>query len=126
MKRHQIRLEYIFRASPAILDQFLTTPDCLVRWFCDKVDINGNVFTFHWVDNTDEATLLDEVDSDSLRFFWENLHEEDEYLEFRITESPVTGETIMTITDFCDPSEARDQERYWNTQMDQLRLACGG
>lgn len=126
MKRHQIRLEYIFRASPAILVQFLTTPDCLVRWFCDKVDINGDVFTYHWEEDSDEAIMLAEVDDDALRFFWESLHEEGEYLEFRITEAPITNETIMTITDFCDANEARDQQRYWDTQMEQLKLACGG
>jgi len=46
MKRIPVDLEYIFKASPAILYKFLTTPACLVRWFCDGVDINADVYTF--------------------------------------------------------------------------------
>jgi uncharacterized protein YndB with AHSA1/START domain len=126
MKRHQLRLEYIFRASPTILYQFLTTPSCLVRWFCDKVEINGDTYVYHWQDSTDQAILLEDLEEEVLRFFWENLHEDEEYLEFRISEAPVTGETVLTIIDFCDANEARDQQRYWDTQMDQLKLASGG
>ncbi|MFZ1786900.1 MAG: START-like domain-containing protein, partial [Saprospiraceae bacterium] len=40
MRREKIDLEFIFKASPAIVYQFLTQPACLVRWFCDAVDIN--------------------------------------------------------------------------------------
>ena len=53
MKRIPVDLEYIFKASPAILYKFLTTPACLVRWFCDGVDINADVYTFTW-DGNDE------------------------------------------------------------------------
>ena len=46
MERVSFTQEFIFRASPSILYQFLTTPNCLIRWFCDKVDITKEVYTF--------------------------------------------------------------------------------
>ncbi|MEL6669624.1 MAG: START-like domain-containing protein, partial [Bacteroidota bacterium] len=36
------------KASPAIVYKFLTTPACLMRWFCDEVDIEGDTFTYVW------------------------------------------------------------------------------
>ena len=48
MKRVQIELEFLFRASPTILYKFITTPSCLIRWFCDKVDIQDETYTFSW------------------------------------------------------------------------------
>ena len=52
--------------------------------------------------------------------------DEDEYLEFNITKSPVTGETILLITDFCDDDEVNDQKAYWDNQIKQLRTETGG
>lgn len=36
-----------------------------------------------------------------------------EYFEFSITTSPITDETILTITDFCDDDEVQDQKLFW-------------
>ena len=48
MDRIKIDLEYIFKTSPAIIYNFVTTPACLVRWYCDEVDITNDVFKFYW------------------------------------------------------------------------------
>ena len=42
MERKKITIEFLLRASPAILYQFFTTPSNLVRWFCDGVDVQPN------------------------------------------------------------------------------------
>jgi uncharacterized protein YndB with AHSA1/START domain len=126
MKRTQLKQEYIFRASPQILYQFLTTPSCLIRWFCDNVEIDGEVYTFYWGDSTDEATVVEDLEDEVFSLRWEGLHEDNEKLEFRITEAPVTGETILTLTDYCDDNEVKDQKRYWDKQMGELQVASGG
>jgi uncharacterized protein YndB with AHSA1/START domain len=126
MKRAQLKLEYIFRASPQILYQFLTTPSCLIRWFCDKVEIDGEVYTFYWGDSTDEATVVEDLEDEVFSLRWEGLHEANEKLEFRITEAPITGETILILNDFCDENELKDQKRYWDKQMAELQIASGG
>jgi uncharacterized protein YndB with AHSA1/START domain len=125
MERVQIDMEFIFRASPTILYKFLTTPSTLIRWFCDEVDIQGDTFTFVWSGSEEVAELIDDIEDERVRFEWEDA-DEGEFLEFRMEKSPVTGETILTITDFCDSDEVDDQKQLWETQIAQLRTETGG
>jgi len=126
MKRISFDMEFIFRASPAILYKFFTTPSCLVRWFCDGVDINGELFTFTWAGADTSAEMLDDIEEERVRFKWEDAESEEEYLEFRMYKSPVTNETVLEITDFCDDDEIDDQKALWETQITTLRKECGG
>ena len=126
MKRVSFNMEFIFRASPSILYQFFTTPNCLIRWFCDEVDITGEVYTFTW-DGADEvAMLVEDRENERVRFKWEDAEEEGEYLEIKFEKSPVTNETILTLTDFCDDDEVDDQKQLWDSQMKQLKQETGG
>lgn len=125
MERVQIDMEFLFRASPTILYKFFTTPSCLIRWFCDEVDIQSDTFTFVWSGAEEVAELIEDVEDERVRFQWEDA-DEGEFLEFRMERSPVTGETILTITDFCDADEIDDQKQLWETQMSQLRIETGG
>ncbi len=125
MKRVSFDIEFIFKASPAILYQFLTTPSCLVRWFCDGVDITGDVFTFTWQGADEEAEMIDDIEEERVRFKWDESPDE-EYLEFRMYKSDVTNETILEITDFCDDDEVNEQKELWSSQVKNLRIECGG
>lgn len=118
-------MEFLFRASPTILYKFLTTPSTLIRWFCDEVDIQGDTYTFVWSGSEEVAELIDDIEDERVRFEWEEA-DEGEYLEFRMGKSPVTGETILSITEWCDSDEVDDQKQYWETQMNQLRKETGG
>ncbi len=126
MERVKFNLEFLFRASPTILYKFFTTPSCLIRWFCDEVDIQGNTFTFIWSGSEEVAYLIEEVEDELIRFQWEDAEDEEEFLEFRISKSPVTGETILEITDFCDEDETDDQRQYWESQISELQKETGG
>lgn len=126
MQRVRIELEFIFKASPTILYTFLTTPSCLVRWFCDKVDITGDTYTFYWNGAEEVAELVDDVEEELIRFRWEHAETDDEFLEFHISTSPVTDETIMVIADYCDTDEEEEQKAYWNSLIKQLHIVCGG
>lgn len=125
MKRVSFEMEFIFRASPAILYTFLTTPACLVRWFCDGVDINSDVYTFTWDGAEEDAEMIDDIQEERVRFRWEDA-DDGEYLEFRMYKSGVTNETVLEITDFCDDDEVDSQKDLWNTQMTKLKTECGG
>ena len=125
MKRVSFDMEFIFRASPTILYQFLTTPACLTRWFCDSVDINQDVFTFAWQGNEEVAELMDDIEDERLRFHWDGAPP-NEFLEFRMYKSPVTDETVLEITDFANEDEIEDQQLFWESQMKTLRQETGG
>ena len=125
MSRVRIDMEFIFKASPSIIYQFLTMPECLVRWFCDAVDISDDVYTFEWEGSPEDAELIDDIEEERLRFKWMDA-EEDEFLEFRMYKSDVTNETILEITDYCDDDEVQEQRDLWETQVSELRKECGG
>lgn len=125
MERVKFTLEYLFRASPTILYKFLSTPSCLIRWFCDEVDITGDEYAFVWEGSEEIAHLVEDIEDERLRFVWEDA-DEGEYLEFHMERSPVTGETILTLTDYADEDEVADQRQLWDTQLKLLRSETGG
>jgi len=126
MKRVKIELEFIFRASPTILYKFLTTPACLIRWFCDEVDITGETFVYTWSGADEVAELIDDIEDERLKFKWEDADDENEYLEFRMTKSPITNTSILEITDYCDEDEVEDTKALWESQMKVLQSVTGG
>jgi len=108
-----------------ILYKFLSTADCLIRWYCDDVDITGKKFTFEWEGSEEIAMLVENVENELLRFQWEDA-EEGEYMEFKMSTSPVTGETILEVSDYAEEDEIEDQRQLCETQIKRLRQATGG
>ncbi len=125
MERVKLTVEFMVRSSPAILYQFLTTPSCLIRWFCDGVDIQGDIYTFLWEGSAQEAALIEDMEEELIRFRWLDAEDGKEFLEFKISTSPITDDTIMEITDFSDEDELEDQKRLWKAQMERLRNEMG-
>lgn len=126
MERAKITVDFLLKASPTILYQFFTTPSALVRWFCDEVDVRGDsLFIFSWGGNPEAAKLTEDIEDELVHFEWLDEDREGEYLEYRIDTSPVTGETILTITDFCDANEIEEQKALWETQIRQLKKETG-
>jgi uncharacterized protein YndB with AHSA1/START domain len=124
MKRVSFDMEFIFKASPGILYKFLTSNDCLVRWFCDGCDLTGETYVFEWEGSEEVAELVDDIEEERIRFIFEDA-EDGEYLEFRMYKAEMTLETILEITDFCDEDEVDGQRQFWDTQIANLRIACG-
>jgi uncharacterized protein YndB with AHSA1/START domain len=123
-KRVKLELEYIIKSSPSILFQFLTMPVCLVRWFCDEADDQDDYFYFGWNGSVQVAEIVDFIEDERLRLRWEDADEE-EYLEYRITKSPITEETILEITDFCDEGDVKDQTKLWDSTIKTLKSEMG-
>ena len=126
MGRTKLQLEFLFKASPNILYTFLTTPACIVRWFCDKAEVDEHQITYSWSGNEEVALILADHEEEVLRLKWADSDYDSEYLEFKISESPVTGETILDLTDFCDENEVNDTKQNWNQQIKNLQKECGG
>lgn len=125
MKRVQFHLEFIMRASPTIVYTFLTNPACLVRWFCDKVDIDGDFYKFVWNKSEEWAELVDDIEEEYLRFKFESAENDNEFLEFKIYTSAITDETIVEIKDWCDENEVQDQKLYWENLISRMLREMG-
>ncbi len=78
-----------------------------------------------WSGQAEQAELIEDIEDDRLRFVWLEAQGPNEYLEFRITTSPVTDETILTITDFCDDDEVADQKLFWQAQIQKMTRVMG-
>lgn len=126
MKRVKIDLEFIFRASPAIIYTFVTTPACLVRWYCDEVDITNDIYSFYWSGSSEIAYLVDDIEEERVRLKWEEADDENEYLEFRMYKSDITNETILEVTDFCDAGDEQETKDVWANLILELKKECGG
>lgn len=126
MSRTKVSLEYIFRASPHVIYRFLTTPTALVRWFCDEVDITADVYTFSWEGSEEQAEMIDDIQEERIRFRWLEAEDPKEYLEFRMYKSNITNETVLEITDFCDDDEVDEIKDLWTSQIDKMKVECGG
>ena len=112
-------LEYPVRCSPGILFEFLSTPAGLQEWFADTVDERDGVFSFAWNDTEEKAELLGKEENKFIRFHW--LHnQKDEYFEFSIDRSEVTNQTILTVKDFAEKKEIKDQSQLWEYQVKEL------
>lgn len=117
-------VEIPMRCSPNILFEFLATPSGLQEWFADKVDNNGEQFSFTWEGVTDEAELVEKVENEKVKFRWD-YYDDGEFFEFKISQSPVTNETILSISDFADSDEVEDQKMLWESQINDLKYRIG-
>ena len=61
------------------------------------------------------AEMIDDIEDERIRFQWEE-EDDEEYFEIRMAKSPVTGETILEITDFCDDGD-QDEDDEDNAQV---------
>ena len=118
-KKVKFSIEYPVRCSPVILYQFLATPSGLQEWFADNVDEQDGLFSFTWNGTSEEAELMESEENKRVKFQW-TAGPDDEYFEFGIEKSEVTGQTILVITDFADKKDIKDQTRLWESQVKDL------
>lgn len=123
-KKVKYTLEYPVRCSPGILYEFLSSPTGLQEWFADKVDENDGLYSFSWDDTLEEAEVMESEENKYIRYHWMT-SPKDEYFEFKIDKSEVTNLTILTITDFAEKKEIKDQSQLWETQIKDLFYRLG-
>jgi len=109
-----------------MLYAFITSPEGLVRWFCDAVDIVNDYYHFYWEGSRETAELIDDIEEERLRFHWVKSETRFEYFEFRMFKSPITNETILKVIDYCDADEVEDQKELWESQIAELQKVIGG
>ena len=115
----KFEMEFPIHASPQLLFQYISTPSGLSEWFADKVDERDNIFYFGWDGSFEKAEVVEKEQDKYIRFHW--LHApKDEYFEFRIDKSEITNQTILTIKDFAEKKEIKDQSMLWDYQVKEL------
>ena len=120
------QIERTFRSSPTILYEFLTSTACLVQWFADKADLNGEIYTFTWNGDEQEAEVLSYDEDEFVKLHWLDDEDDKAYFEYRIKKNDITGETILYITDYAYKEDINDSKELWESQLDDLKVCIGG
>jgi len=124
--RLKFELEYTLNCSPKVLFSRLCTPEGLGEWFAEKVNVDGDLFTFFWNNVETKARLSALKDNKLVRFEWIGMeNEESNYFEFRINMDELTGDLALIIYDFSDPEEKEDSISLWDSQIADLKRVLG-
>jgi hypothetical protein len=124
--RIKFELEYTLNCSPKVLFSRLSTPEGLGEWFAEKVDADGDLFTFFWNNSTSKARLSAIKENKLVRFEWTGMeNEESNYFEFRINIEELTGDLALIICDFAEENEREDATSLWDSQITDLKRLLG-
>jgi uncharacterized protein YndB with AHSA1/START domain len=120
--------EYLVKSSANILFNILSTPSGLSEWFCDDVNLDGDVYTFVWDGSEEAARLVSSKKNTYVKFRWlfDEEDDDDAFFEFRIKIDPLTNEVALIITDFADDDEVEENQLLWDKQINNLKNAIGG
>jgi uncharacterized protein YndB with AHSA1/START domain len=124
--RLKFELEYNLKCSPKVLFSRLSTPEGLGEWFAEKVNVDGDLFSFYWNSSESKARLSALKDNKLVRFEWVGMeNEESNYFEFRINIEELTGDLALIITDFSEADEKEDSIYLWDSQIQDLKRLLG-
>ena len=127
MEREKIHLQYLLNAtSKSILWTAISTPSGLEAWFADKVQSDDKTVTFYWGKTESRTAEIVAMRTYSfIRFHWIDSEFPREYFELRMTNSELTNDFVLEITDFAAQEDADDSCELWDSQVETLRRTCG-
>lgn len=127
MERKKIHLQYLLNAtSKGILWSAISTPTGLEGWFADRVQSDDETVAFFWGKTEERDARIIAIRAYSfIRFRWLDDEHEHEYFELKMTNSELTNDFVLEITDFAGADEAEDLRELWDSQIDTLRRTCG-
>jgi len=124
MAKKKIRLEFTIKASPALIFNYISTPSGLSQWFCNDVDVYNEIYKFKWDGDEVRAKLLKRTPNKLIRFHWID-SENEEFLEFEITQDELTEDVALVITDFVNEKEEKEASALWESQIHDLKGCLG-
>ena len=117
-------MEFTMKCSVALLYEFVTKAEYLGQWFADSCDSKGDDYVFVWDGYSQFAEIIDNADNEFVRYYFKDMPD-DEYFEFRIDSTEISGDTIFRVIDFADPAEIKDAQKLWESQVRTLRHVLG-
>ena len=126
MSKVKFTQEYIIKAWPAVLYNYISTPSGLSEWFADNVNSRGKRFTFHWDGEDQEAELVSKKTNSFVKFKWLNEEDEEEtFFEMKIVVDELTKDVSLMVTDFADEDEVEEARMLWDSQIEELHHIIG-
>ena len=127
MEKIKIHLEYMLRSGSAeVIWNMIGTMSGLEQWFADKITVSDKLYTFQWgKDERRTAKLINIRSYNFIRFHWTDDEESRTYFELRMDEDELTGDCILSVTDFIEPEEEADIKKLWDFQVNTLKREAG-
>ncbi|HIP32826.1 MAG TPA: SRPBCC domain-containing protein [Crocinitomicaceae bacterium] len=127
MKKEKYELEFLFKTSPKVLDNMITTPSGLSEWFADDVNIKDDIYTFIWDGSEEDARLITKKTNSKVKFRWMEDEEDgnDAFFELRYEVDPMTKMVLLTVTAFAESDEMEDAQLLWQAQIEELKRTLG-
>jgi uncharacterized protein YndB with AHSA1/START domain len=120
----EIRKEYLFKTTPSLLFNRISSASGLSEWFADNVNFEGKLVTFTWGKVVQKAKITGMVSNKSIRFLWLDTNPATEF-EFSINEDELTGDIALIVTDMVEEDEEKDTLNLWDSQIARLKRVIG-
>ena len=125
--KEKFELEFLFKTSPRVLENMISTPGGLAEWFADDVNHEGDLYSFEWDSNIEQANLLFNKNNSKVRFKWVDDEDGDleTYFEISSTVDPMTASVSLQIIDFAYTEDKESAILLWNQQVGDLKRILG-
>ena len=125
--KEKFELEFLFKTSPRVLENMISTPGGLAEWFADDVNNEDDLYSFEWDGNIEQANLLFNKNNSKVRFKWVDDEDGDleTYFEISSTVDPMTASVSLQIIDFAYKEDKESAILLWNQQVGDLKRILG-
>jgi uncharacterized protein YndB with AHSA1/START domain len=125
--KEKLELEYLLKTSPKVFESMVSTPSGLAEWFADDVNVDGDIYTFHWDGSEEKARLLNKKPNSFIRWKWlsDESENEETYFEISYQIDPMTKSLVLKITDFAEKEDTEEIKMLWESQIVELRRILG-
>ena len=121
----KIEREYLLRSSTGVLYSFLTEPSGLSEWFCDNVNIKGDIYYFIWnKDSEQQARRIASKENVYVRYRWLD-GPETAFFELRIQVDDLTSDVALIVTDHAEADDVDETILFWNSAIQKLHGVIG-
>lgn len=127
MARQKFTIDFDMKnASAALIWAYISTPNGLSEWFADEVEQDDKTYTFHWNKTSQQAHVVALRAGIYIRLRWDDEKSSRDFFELRITQSELTSNRHLQITDFAsDEAERQEETELWENQIADLQRLLG-
>lgn len=125
MAKEKFVLEYNMRNTPVtLLWPYISTSYGLKEWFADDARQLGKDIVLDWDSNEQTIQIIVMRMEKYVRYRWKEEIDKS-YFEFKISQSELTDNTVLIVTDFSEPGEANESKKLWDYQVENLQRLLG-
>lgn len=129
MQKFKYISEFEFRASPKVLFPYISTASGLSQWFAQKANVlPDHQFDFIWDNESHIARQTSMRLNKGTKFEFINTSDtnhDNNYVEFKIEVSDLTGSTFLKITDYSASNDVEELRDLWDGFVDKLKEIVG-